>query len=342
VITVVGAGGIGGPLAGFLKLAGERVQVVEVGPHLEAIRTRGLCLQGVRGEHHITFDDVCAPDELRGPLDLVFVATRANRTDAAVDAILPHLASDGLVVSTQNGLNALTIAPRIGEARTIPCMVHMVGAVTEPGVVCRFTEGEFYVGEFSGAVSQRVVDLAGRMSVAVRTTAVDNVWGYIWCKLIHVAQNCGVALVDLPAGEVRADDWVRRILVALELEVVDAARAHGVQLEAYERIDPRVLTELRTRDDLERALEMLPHASEKGFNGLQRELHRGERTEIDAVCGVIRDVGQRHGLPMSLTSRLIELIHDLEERRRTQGFDLLRELQPAAEQLLADRTRAAA
>jgi 2-dehydropantoate 2-reductase len=126
----------------------------------------------------------------------------------------------------------------------------------------------------------------------------------------------------------------------LELEVVDVARAQRVKLEAYERIDPRVLNELRSVEDLERALEMLPHNSEKGFNGLQRELRRGERTEIDDVCGVIRDVGQRHGLDMRLTSRLIELIHDIEERRRTQGFDLLRELQPAAEQMLAERTRA--
>jgi hypothetical protein len=148
VITVVGARGIGGPLAAFLKLAGERVQVVEVGPHLAAIRARGLCVQGVRGEHHIAFDSVCAPEEVRGPLELVFIATRANRTDAVVEAILPHLTTDALVVSTQNGLNALTIAPRIGAARTIPGMVHMVGAVTEPGVVCRYTEGEFYLGEF--------------------------------------------------------------------------------------------------------------------------------------------------------------------------------------------------
>jgi 2-dehydropantoate 2-reductase len=124
----------------------------------------------------------------------------------------------------------------------------------------------------------------------------------------------------------------------LELEVVDVARAQRVKLEAYERIDPRVLNELRSVEDLERALEMLPHNSEKGFNGLQRELRRGARTEIDAVCGVIRDVGQQHGLPMRLTSRLIELIHDVEEGRRKQGFDLLRELQPAAEQALAVRT----
>src|ERR1051326_4918050 len=43
---------------------------------------------------------------------------------------------------------------------------------------------------------------------------------------------------------------------------------------------------------------------------------------------------------VTTTSRLIELIHDVEEGRRKQGFDLLRVLQPAREQALAVRTHA--
>src|SRR5690242_1577796 len=101
MLTVVGAGGIGGLLAGSLKLAGEPVQVVEVGPHLDAIRARGLRLEGIRGEQVVEFDAVWHPEEIRGALDVVFIATRANRTDAALDAVLPHLGPESVVVSTQ-------------------------------------------------------------------------------------------------------------------------------------------------------------------------------------------------------------------------------------------------
>lgn len=337
LLTVIGAGGIGGSLAAGLKLAGEAVRVVEVGPHLAAIRRNGLRLEGVRGEHTVRFDEVCAPDELRGPVRLVFVATRANRTADALDALAPHLAEDGLVVSVQNGLNPHLIARRVGPERTIPCMVHMVCALLEPGRVCRYAEGDFYVGQYVGSVSNRAVRLAERMSPAVPTHAVDNVWGYVWCKLIHVAQNVAVALVDAPAGAVREPDWVRRVLVAVELEVLDASVASGVRLEPYERIDPQVLLDVRSPESLQRAVDMLPRESAKGYNGMQRELSRGVKTEVDEVCGEIGRIGQAHGLRMAITSRLVELIHDIEDQKRERGWSTLRELEPLSEQLLAER-----
>jgi 2-dehydropantoate 2-reductase len=248
----------------------------------------------------------------------------------------PHLTDDSLVVSVQNGLNPHLIARRIGPKRTIACMVHMVCALLEPGRVCRYAEGEFYVGEYDGSVSERVRQLAARMSPAVPTRAVDNVWGYLWCKLIHVAQNVAVGLVDLPAGEVRQPEWVRRLLLAVELEVVDAAVASGVRLEAYERIDPQVLLAVRSLETLARALDMLPRDSAKTYNGLQRELSRGVKTEVDEVSGEIARVGQSYGLRMPLTTRLVQLVHQA-EAGRPRDWSLLRELQPLAEDLLAER-----
>lgn len=342
VITVVGAGGIGGNLAAGLLLAGERVRIVEIGAHLDAIRERGLRLVGLRGEHVVRPDSALSPAELRGPLGLVLLAVRGHRTAEALDAVAPHLADDGIIVSTQNGLNARTIAARVGEHRAIPCMVHVVGALESPGVVGRYTEGELRVGEFDGTVSERVRALARRLHPAVPTLASPNVWGYVWCKLIHVGQNLATGVVDATAAEVRDPEWVRRILVAVELEVVDVARALGVRLEAYERIDPEVLVTLHDEAGLRRALDMLPRASEKGHNGTWRELKRGGKTETSQTTEELARIGREHGLPMTLMGTLHDIVDGIERRQREMSWDNLRVLREPAERLLAGRMTAAA
>jgi 2-dehydropantoate 2-reductase len=64
--------------------------------------------------------------------------------------------------------------------------------------------------------------------------------------------------------------------------------------------------------------------SAKSHSGIWRDLVvRKRRTEVDAQLGPIVDIGRRHGIPVPLTARLIELIHDLEENRRVQGLDVL-------------------
>ncbi len=337
VITVVGAGGIGGNLAAGLILAGERVRIVEVGPHLDAIREDGLRLIGLRGEHVVRPEAVLSRAEVRGPLGLVLLAVRGHRTAEALEAVAPHLADDGVIVSTQNGLNARAVAARVGEHRTIPCMVHVVGALESPGVVGRYTEGELRVGEFDGTVSDRVRGLARRLQPAVPTLASPNVWGYIWCKLIHVGQNLATGIVDATAAEVREPEWVRRILVAVELEVVDVAVALGVRLEAYERVDPDVLLTLHDEAGLRRALDMLPRASEKGHNGTWRELKRGGKTETSQTTAELTSLGREYGLPMALMSQLHEIVDGIERGERSMSWDNLRVLREPAERMLAAR-----
>jgi len=58
---------------------------------------------------------------------------------------------------------------------------------------------------------------------------------------------------------------------------------------------------------------------------------RKRRTETDAQLGPIVTLGSEAGVPTPLVSRLIELMHEVEDRRRPQGhetLDLLRTALP--------------
>ena len=87
---------------------------------------------------------------------------KAHHTAAAAQALLPHLADDGYVVSAQNGLNELVIGEVVGEQRTIGCFVNFGADYLEPGVVHYSGRGAVVVGELDGKQTPRIAAAAPR------------------------------------------------------------------------------------------------------------------------------------------------------------------------------------
>lgn len=73
---IVGTGGVGGSIAGFLALAGKDVTCIARGRHLEAIRRNGLHLKSdLKGEHYLPVT-ACTSEEFEGKADVIFVCVK--------------------------------------------------------------------------------------------------------------------------------------------------------------------------------------------------------------------------------------------------------------------------
>jgi len=331
-VTVVGAGAIGGTIGGLLQRAGTPVDLIQRdGPVLRALREHGLRFEGPDGAFAVRFAAVRSPDDDPGVLDLVLVAVKGQATEWAARLVARHLAPDGVVVTLQNGLTYDAAAAVLGEERVLPAMVHLAAQRPAPGVV-RYARGEMHVGEPDGNMSARLERVARCLRRALPVHVTDNIQGFQWGKLVYSAMQCAQALVDATTSEVMAQDWVRPICVAVESEVAAAARASGVRIESYDRVDVSVLPP-RSAADLARALAMLPEGSDRQ-SSFGRDLSSGIPGEIDYVCGAAARIGRAHGLPMRLNGRITELIHEIEEGRRQRGWENLRELEPVARALL--------
>jgi len=335
----MGCGGIGGTVAAELALAGHQVSVVEASTdHLTAIRTSGLYYDGLNASHRVQFHAAVASDELRALRGVVILAVKSQHTDAAIDQLLPHLDADTVVVSLQNGWNANRIAERIGTKRTIGAMVHLVGNYLGPGHVRRFSRGDLYIGEMDGTDTHRVHEIREILAKVTRTHTTRNVRGYIWSKQIYGCTMPVSALVDQPAREIFAPDWVKTILLGLILEGIQVADVLGVHLEPYERYDPQAMR-ITSADHLPVAIAMLPHGSSKGNSGVWHDIKRGRRTEIDHLQGEIVHLGQRHGLPMTLNAEVVSMIHEIESGQREMSWANLQRLREPAQSLVDEVIR---
>jgi 2-dehydropantoate 2-reductase len=330
-ITIVGAGGIGGTVAAFLARAGEKVTVVDQSkPHIQAIRSIGLLVDGVFGELRLRLERALFPEELKDPLGFVVLAVKSHHTEDAISTIAPLLVENGFVVSLQNGLNERRIAEVLGPARTIGAMVHMVADHVGPGHVTRFAEGEFHIGELDGQNTERVQQIARVLFQAVPTHVTDNIWGYLWAKQIYSCLLVATALVDAPSSEILKPHWSKRIFVALMGEATEVALAEGTKLAKYDRFDPALML-VKTREEMTQAMELLPEGSAKGNSGIWRDIKvRHRKTEIEQLTGDVVRIGRKHGLPVTLNSQIFQMVKEIEEGKRPMSWNNLRSLETAA------------
>src|SRR2546426_4850689 len=134
-IAVVGAGAMGSVYAGLLADAGNEVWAVDRWrEHVEAIRERGLRVEGASGDRIARVRATTEPTEV-GEAELVIIATKAMDVQAASESARVLVGPGTLVLSIQNGLGGPDIAASIlGEKRVaIGVAGGFGGPIGEPG-----------------------------------------------------------------------------------------------------------------------------------------------------------------------------------------------------------------
>ncbi|NJD20883.1 MAG: 2-dehydropantoate 2-reductase [Gemmatimonadetes bacterium] len=328
LITIWGAGAMGGSIGAWLIRAHQRVLFVDADrAHALAIAEHGLRITGPVDE--FTVDAACLlPEQVEPGLRCVLLAVKAHHTDAALDVLAPLLAEDGFIVSVQNGLNELTIARRVGEARTVGCFVNFGADVTEPGVILRGNHGAVVVGELNGEMTPRLREIHRIFRLfEPNAIATDNIWGFLWGKLAYGSMLFATALADASIADVLASEKHRPVIIELAREVMRVADARGVRPEGFDGFNPRAFgptaLDSDARDSLDR-LVTFNRASAKRHSGIWRDIAvRKRKTEVDAQIAVISTLGAEAGVDTPLVRRLVELIHDVEEGRRPQSWETL-------------------
>ena len=130
-----------------------------------------------------------------------------------------------------------------------------------------------------------------------------------------------------------ADRRFRPTLAELGREVGRVAAAERISLEAFNGFDPHAFSPNGSAAAIEQSFDDMVafnRRSAKSHSGIWRDLAvRKRRTEIDAQLVPILPIAHRHGLAVPLLSRLVELIHELEQGRSAMGLPMLERLAEA-------------
>ena len=245
-IGVLGAGAMGGIVSIGLHRAGQDVTIIDPWKaHVDAIRTSGFHMTGYYGGEPVDWTGVMPAihvdemDQLKDPLDVVFLCVKGYNTRRYAELIEPFLTPDAMVVSVQNGMNEPTIAEVVGPERTIGCETLMGGQTWEPGHIHRTQGGaagvtDYVVGEYQGGMSSRVEELAQVLRQGVGTCeASPHVMNEVWTKLVV---NCGgnllAAITSWDTRELSLNHTAR-LRWSLQSEAVAVGQHHGATFGGF-------------------------------------------------------------------------------------------------------------
>jgi 2-dehydropantoate 2-reductase len=120
---------------------------------------------------------------------------------------------------------------------------------------------------------------------------------------------------------------------ALGREAVEVALAEGVEPKGFNGFDPIAFMPNADPAAARACVEKMVafnRPSAKTHSGVWRDLAvRKRRTEIDVQIAPIAEIGARHGVACPTTTKLVDMIHEVEQGRRPMTDDNLLELIPS-------------
>ena len=287
-LVILGAGAIGGVIAGHLARAKREVIAIARGAHLAAIEAHGLRVETPDGAFIAPLQAVATLTEWRDD-DVLIGAVKTQDLAAALRAT--NAPPSVPIVTMTNGIEGERIALRYARTVYGGCIM-MPATYLTPGIVQVFaapTPGLLDIGRYPDGNGDHADEIAGELNVAGFSSEVRaNIMRWKRGKLLMNLMNGAEAIAGTPAARTgpRADQAI--------------AEARAVYAAAG-------LSCISEREDAERrkALAYKPVNGQLRAGGSTwQSLQRGLSLETDYFNGEIVMLGRLHGVPTPVNEAL--------------------------------------
>jgi 2-dehydropantoate 2-reductase len=320
-IVIAGAGAIGGYIGARLAKAGGDVVLFARGPHLQAMRDRGLRVVSPDGDFAVK-PEVTGDLNAIGHADVIVLGVKAHGLTTLAPQLRPLLGPDTVVVSTQNGipwwyfqgyggeLDGLhlervdpggVIAASIEPRRVVGSLAYFSTDIAEPGVIHHTEGNRISFGEPDGTRTERTKRIAEALIAAgFRCPVTTRFRHEIWVKLLgNVAFNPISALTGGTLEELARDPEVSKVVRELMIETEAVAARLNIELPIS--IDQRMAG----------AGKVGAHKT-----SMLQDFEAGRPMELEAIVGAVVELGERLGVPMPATRTVYACAKMLDAKRR--------------------------
>ena len=301
-VCIVGAGAIGGYMAVRIANAGHNVSVIARGPHLAAIKDRGMKL--IEENDEFVAENLTATEfvgEL-GPMDVVLLALKAHQIVPIVNDMSVLLGPNTVIVTLQNGIpwwyfqnfsgdyaNRVveTVDPggllfnSIDPDRLIGCIAYPATTISKPGVIQHIEGNRFPVGELSGMKTERVQMVSDLFAESgFKSRNIDDIRSEIWLKLWgNLTFNPISALTHSTLVDICQFPLTRQLVVTMMTE----AQTVGERLGAHFRIP------------MEKRIAGAESVGKHKTSMLQ-DVEAGKPIEIESMLGAVIELAEVTGV----------------------------------------------
>ncbi len=285
-ITIMGAGGVGSYFGARLAASGEDVTFIARGPHLHALRARGMSVKSPHGDFRL--ETVAATDDPStvGTVDVILVTAKVYDLETSCAVIAPMVGPETMIIPVQNGVSSVDIVSSwFDRSHVVGGLVFVASFVVAPGEVEHKAElHRLTFGEIDGTLSDRVLAFrdAGQRA-GFDAVASENIELELWSKFALLAGIAPVStLARQTVGGVEADKDLWDLCRRSVSEVVAVGRAKGIAFPP---------------DAVEATLALNARFDPDAKNSMLLDLEAGKPLEHEWVSGEIVRLGRELGVP---------------------------------------------
>ena len=310
---IIGAGGTGGAIGGFLARAGKDVTFIDKGVHLEKIKTSGLYLETPNGEYMISAPAYSTSEYSDVP-DVIFVCVKGY----SLDEVLPFIervADSHTVIIPILGIYGTysKIQDKVPGVVVTDGCVYITSEIKEPGTV--MMSGRIFRVIFGlpkgagGAAAEKAMPVlemvrqdlrvAGVMSVLSSRIEIDTLQ-----KFSYVSPMAAVgAGYDVSAWSIQVPGELQNIFKALVQEVKWLSDAMDCSL-------PEDIVDIN--------LAMMKNQPPETITSMHRDILEGKESELDGIVFEVIRMGKKFGVDVptyrEIAGRFPGMVPDYEEK----------------------------
>jgi 2-dehydropantoate 2-reductase len=303
---IAGAGAIGAYIGARMAQAGFDVTLFARGPHLRAMLDHGVQVKTADGDFTARPRIVGSLEEV-GAVDVVFLGVKAHALPLLAPQLKPVLGPDTTVVSMQNGIpwwyfqgfggewDGLrlervdpggVISAAIAARSVVGSIVYFATEIPSPGVIQHIEGNRISLGEPDGTRSDRIRQIAEALIASgLRCPVTTRIRHEIWVKVLGNASfNPVSALTRATLAQMVRDPGASSVARNIMQEVEAVSQKLGMELPVS--IDQRMAG----------AEKVGEHKT-----SMLQDLEAGRPMELEALVGAVVELGERVGLPMTVT-----------------------------------------
>lgn len=285
---IIGTGGTGGSIGGFLASAGHDVTFIARGKHLEHLKEKGLKIKSaLKGEITLHSVQACEAENYADKADVIFLCIKSYSIDDIMPLVEKASHKNTIVVPILNGIGTGDkIYERFKEAYIVDGCIYIVAYMASPGEIVQ-ASGVFKV--VFGARENQAVPLAKLEAVkeALSSSGIqgiisDNIAKDTFQKFSFISPYaaCGV-YYNITAGEMRETDEYRHMYMSLSEEIENIANVLNITFP----------TDIPAAN-----LKLLDSLTPDTTASLQKDFLAGKQTEIDGLIFEVIRLAEKHGV----------------------------------------------
>lgn len=318
-VVILGAGGVGSVIAGYLARAGHEAIMIARPGHASAVQKGGLQIRGL-DNFHVPVPALADAKSLHDA-DMLIIAVKTKDMDRSLAGVA-HLNVGG-VASIQNGVVKNDQLARVFGWDKVVGSTTMIGAtLVRDGEVEYTLDGITFFGELDKRLSSRVTQIVEAfVHSGLKAAAADDIVSVEWTK--QAFQNPFAplsAITRLPVHKVWSSPQLATLAVHMFREVVAVAHAHGVSLSehpAWSLFNMRIMRDAPFEEAVGKLVEVGHQITASGrthiIPSMLQDVLAGKQTEIEETVGYVFHEGQRLGIPVPYTEVVYRTVKAIEE-----------------------------